>query len=85
MKSSEEKQKLQTNLPIFQIKTNKKNPYIRTVLVHWMRKFMILSLMTEEETFLTHVKIEALQTSVSESNDGIIFAYIAFSLMFSVL
>lgn len=53
--------------------------------MHWMRKLVILCLVTEEEAFLAHVKVETLQASVAESDDWVLLANVAFSLMLSVL
>lgn len=50
-----------------------------------MRKLVVFRLMTEKETFLTHVKVETLQASVAEAYDRVFFADVTLSLMFGVL
>lgn len=45
-----------------------------------MAEFVILCIATEEETLLTHVKIEAFQTAIAEANNRIFFADVTFCL-----
>ena len=50
--------------------------------MHRMTKFMVFSVSARKEASLTHVKVEALQTPVSEADDWIFLANVTFCLMF---
>jgi hypothetical protein len=64
---------------------NKKNKiviiYRCAVFVHRMSQLVVLGVLAEEEAVLTHVKVEALETPVSEANDRIFFTYVALGLV----
>lgn len=45
---------------------------------------MVFGITSKEETLLAHVKIEALKATITEANNGILFAYVAFGLEFQV-
>ncbi len=46
-----------------------------------MTKFVIFGRSAEEEAHLAHIEIEALQASIAESNNWILFANVAFCLL----
>lgn len=42
---------------------------------------MILRIASKEETFLAHIKVEALEATIAEAHNGILLAYVALGLM----
>ena len=57
--------------------------YRSAVLLHRVRHLMVFvaTPFGGKEAVLTHIKVEALETTVAESTDGTSFANVAFSLM----
>lgn len=55
--------------------------YCCAVLMHWMTKFVVFGCSAEEEAHLAHIEIEAFQASISESNNRIFLANVAFRLL----
>jgi len=51
------------------------------VLVHGMGELVILGIASKEETLLAHVEIEALEATITEAHNWILFAYVALGLM----
>lgn len=43
---------------------------------------MVFTTSTKEETRLTHVKVEAFQTTITKADNGVFFTYVTFGLMF---
>lgn len=46
---------------------------------------MILGIASKEETFLAHIKVEALEAAIAEAHNGILLAYVALGLMLGCL
>lgn len=53
--------------------------------MHGMGELVILGIASKEETLLAHVEIEALEATIPEAHNWILFAYVALGLMFSSL
>ena len=54
--------------------------YRCAIFMHGMTEFVIFGITSEEETFLAHVEVEALEATIAKANNGIFLADVAFGL-----
>lgn len=54
--------------------------YRCTIFMHRMTEFMVFGITSEEETFLTHIKVETFQAAIAEAYNWIFLADVALCL-----